>query len=322
MIKYSMIVPAYNAEKYLDDCIESVLGQQRDDVELIIVNDGSTDNTYDICKKYSNVVFINKKNTGSMDSYITGIKKSKGEYIGFIDSDDCIESDYFSTLDKAIAFDKSVDIVMFDYNRYSTLGKRKNKVNDIPYGRLSGALLDELKKDYFSIYEKFSFYRWNKIYKNSLIKESVDEIDFRATYFEDLYIGMLTLLKSTNILYIDNCLYNYRLRKSSVTHSVSLKVFSDNRLLKSKLNILFNNMNESTTAITNMEEYMDYGYVRYYLRSKEKPYRIKIPMHIILNNMHKDHNKLLLIYKFRLGWLFRIAYILKKSFSKNNYFFE
>lgn len=73
-----MIVPAYNAEKYLDDCIESVLGQQRDDVELIIVNDGSTDNTYDICKKYSNVVFINKKNTGSMDSYITGIKKVKG----------------------------------------------------------------------------------------------------------------------------------------------------------------------------------------------------------------------------------------------------
>jgi glycosyltransferase involved in cell wall biosynthesis len=79
-------------EKYITECIESIYKEKRDDIQVIVINDGSSDNTYAICnelgKKYSNLELINKKNTGSMDSYIIGIDDAIGEYTCFLDSDD------------------------------------------------------------------------------------------------------------------------------------------------------------------------------------------------------------------------------------------
>lgn len=313
-IKYSLIVPAHNIQNYIEECINSILNQHRQDVEIIIVNDGSTDNTYKVCKKlernHPNIILINKNNSGSMDSYILGIKKSCGEYVGFVDSDDVIEDGYFDTLDEIV--DNDVDVVMFDYNKFSKKGKKPFKVNDISYGELGNELLNQLQSDYFAVYEKYSFYRWNKIYKSSLIKKCISEIDFRVTYFEDLYLELLILLNAKKIIYINSILYNYRLRTSSVTHTVTDKVFLDNRLMKKKLKQLLESYKKSKESIANMDEYMDYGYVRYYLRAEEKPSRIYIPLSMILNNKHKSHNKLLIIYKLRLSWLFNISFRFKK----------
>ena len=77
-MRYSVIIPIYNAEKYLAECISSVIDQNRDDVELILVNDGSIDNSLNICydfkKKFANIIIIDKKNSGSMDSWIKGVE--------------------------------------------------------------------------------------------------------------------------------------------------------------------------------------------------------------------------------------------------------
>ncbi|MFJ6990408.1 MAG: glycosyltransferase family A protein [Limosilactobacillus mucosae] len=325
-IKYSIVIPAYNIHDYIEECINSILNQHRDDVEIIIVNDGSMDNTYEVCKKikkdHPNIILIDKNNSGSMDSYIVGVKKSHGEYIGFVDSDDCIEDGYFRTLDKAIRNNSDVDVIMFDYNKFSKKQKELFKVNHIPYGKLSDELLNQLQKNYFAIYEKYSFYRWNKIYRSSLIKKCISEINFRVTYFEDLYLELLILLNAKRIIYINDSLYNYRLRMSSVTHTVSSKVFSDNRLVKKELSQLLVSYNKSKESIESMNEYMDYGYIRYYLRAKEKPSRIHIPFKMILNNKHKSHNKLLVMYKFRLDWLFNMAFRLRKQKIRKEILFK
>lgn len=323
MIKYSIIIPVYNMEKYIKRCIESIEEQSRSDLEVVLVNDGSTDRTLDICRelegKYDNIKLIDKKNTGSMDSYMIGVKKCTGKYICFVDSDDSVEEKYFKTIDKYLSDD--IDILMFDYYEYGKKNKNKKKVNDISYGIISNSEMKKLKDDYFSRYNEYSFYRWNKVYKSSLLKSCIEKIDFRVTYFEDLYIELLLLEAARKILYIDECLYDYRIRKSSVTHSPTAKVFSDNRLMKSKLYDYMSSKKMSIGAIKHMNEYMDYGYVRYYLRSKEKPDRLTISFESIINNVHKAHKPLLLLYKIKMDKLFNILYSLKiRKIDKENFF--
>lgn len=99
----SIIVPVYNAEKYLESCIVSILGQTETDFELILVNDGSKDSSGSICRKFakqdSRIIYIEKKNAGVGEARNTGIESAKGEWICFIDSDDQVRSDYLSAFD-------------------------------------------------------------------------------------------------------------------------------------------------------------------------------------------------------------------------------
>jgi len=324
MIKYSVVIPLYNMERYIEQCVTSINSQHRKDVEIIIVNDGSIDDSLRICielkNRYGNINIIDKQNSGSMDSWMMGVDCCSGEYICFVDSDDFVVENYFSVIDEYLTPD--VDILLFDCLKYSKNSKHICKVNDIPYGFVSEKMLDALKKDYFSCYKKYSFYRWNKVYKSSLLKECIKKIDFRLTYFEDLYIGLLTLQMAKNILYINEVLYNYRLRKSSVTHTVSPKVFDDNLLMEAMLKKYMTNNSFAKRAIGNMQEYMNYGYVRYYLRTKTKPQRIRVSFQMMVKNPHKSHNKLFLIYKFRCDVLFMLLLKAKNKISAKDDLFE
>ena len=89
----SVIIPVYNGEKYISECIESVLKQTFRDFEIIVINDGSTDNTAEICRKFKNIRYFYQENKGVSKAREKGLQVSKGEYITFIDSDDTIKSD-------------------------------------------------------------------------------------------------------------------------------------------------------------------------------------------------------------------------------------
>ena len=99
MIKYSIIIPIYNMEKYLKECLDSVVKNKREDLEVILVNDGSTDSSLNICKyyekNYNNIIIIDKKNSGTTDTLIRGIEKARGKYTCFIDADDKITEDFW-----------------------------------------------------------------------------------------------------------------------------------------------------------------------------------------------------------------------------------
>ena len=100
--KVSVVVPIYNVEKYLPKCIETIQTQSYENLEIILVNDGSTDSCLKICEKYKKdderIIIVNKKNGGLSDARNYGIEKATGKWITFIDSDDYVEKDYIETL--------------------------------------------------------------------------------------------------------------------------------------------------------------------------------------------------------------------------------
>ena len=121
-VKVSIIIPVYNVEKYLRECLDSALNQTLKEIEIICVNDGSTDSSVDILKEYSlkdsRVKIISKKNSGYGNTMNVGIKAAHGEYINFLESDDLIEADMLETLYNIAQKDKEIDIIKGDYYEY------------------------------------------------------------------------------------------------------------------------------------------------------------------------------------------------------------
>lgn len=118
-VKYSVIVPIYNVEDYLESCIESILNQKRNDIELILIDDGSTDNSGNIADSYSNsftTVIHHSENRGLGAARNTGLECASGEWICFVDSDDMISDNYFSVLD--IMTDFGNDVCQIDFLRF------------------------------------------------------------------------------------------------------------------------------------------------------------------------------------------------------------
>ena len=121
MSKVSVIVPIYNSEKTINRCVESIINQTYKDIEILLINDGSIDNTLNILNDYANkdkrIVVINKKNEGVSKTKNLGIKKAKSEFIMFVDSDDYIDKE---AIKKLVLLQKkdNLDIIKFHYNNY------------------------------------------------------------------------------------------------------------------------------------------------------------------------------------------------------------
>ena len=109
MKKISIIVPIYNSELYLVECVNSIIDQTYKDIEIVLINDGSTDNSLKICKKFKDnrIVIVNKENSGVSDSRNVGIERSTGDYISFVDSDDIIDTHYIEYLAKNRCFESN-----------------------------------------------------------------------------------------------------------------------------------------------------------------------------------------------------------------------
>ena len=122
MIKISVIIPVYNVEQYLRECLESVINQTLSELEIICINDGSTDSSLDILREYeqkdNRIIVINKDNEGQAAARNIGISMAKGEYIGFLDSDDYIDSNFYEKLYNAAKKYKA-DIACTNLYRFS-----------------------------------------------------------------------------------------------------------------------------------------------------------------------------------------------------------
>lgn len=321
MINYSIIIPIYNMEKYLEECLDSILQSKRDDIEIILVNDGSSDGTIDICnryqKKYNNIIVVDKKNTGSMDSWILGVKKSTGKYIGFVDSDDKISKDYFEVLDNYI--NKNFDIICFDFYKYYLNKIVPVKKNNIPYGEGD---LDAIKYSYFSNYESFTLYRWDKIIKASLIKENIKDIDYRVTYFEDIPISLKNIISTKKIFYVNKNLYYYRIRQSSVTHKIKGKMFEDLAIVEKKTTSFLKENFYSDFELKMCKSYFDYQFASNFLKCDKYKKRRKITMDDICLQKGLNKKLTILLYKFRLNWFYNFLYKNLKSNDKKYTLYE
>ncbi len=207
MIKLSIIVPIYNTSKYLRRCIDSILAQTFTDFELILINDGSTDNSLEILRNYevqdSRIVVIDKVNEGVAAARNQGIEIAKGEYIMFSDSDDYVDRDWIKKLYTMIK-ENTCGFVNCSYKKCWQDGK----VNVI---RLtSDSTIVTLSKDnYFCLYKNgYSHSLWNKIYSSKIIRDNSIRFDNSVYNGEDVLFNIEYFRCCDSIIYIPEALYN------------------------------------------------------------------------------------------------------------------
>ena len=226
----SVIIPVYNTEQYLDRCISSIVNQTYQNIEIIVVNDGSTDNSLNICKSWEQkdkrIVFINKENnSGSSDSRNMALSLSKGKYVAFVDSDDFIEPNMFKEMVDDIEQNGS-DISMCEINFFDGLNKRISSRN------------------YPSSMDKCTFLRkiiegnkcnmlWDKLFVRDII--GTNRFDVNTCIGEDEAFLCEYVDKISKASYINKPLYNYNVANpNSVTRGDSRKFITG---IKSHYNI-------------------------------------------------------------------------------------
>lgn len=212
----SIIVPVYNVEKYIDKCINSMLNQTYKNIEIILVDDGSTDNSGKICDEYSQkdnrIKVIHQKNAGLSEARKIGYQKSTGGVIGFVDSDDFVEENMYEAMLKKMD-EVNADIVFCDYNSIT-----KGKTDKRYFGKESKILNKDDGLKYLANDEIKSF-MCNKLYKRKCIKES----DFyNGNVLED-YLCMTDIFNRSDLIYyLHSAFYNYVRRDNSLMNKNSL----------------------------------------------------------------------------------------------------
>ena len=218
----SIIVPIYNAEKYLNKCIDSIINQTKKELEIILINDGSTDNSETIIKKYDDkrIKYFKNKNQGIGKTRNFGIDKATGKYIMFLDSDDFLELNACEKMYEKAEKEK-LDIVVCDYYRYFDNGtKEEVKLPDFKNS--------SLKDDPNIISEHLS--PWAKIYKTDLIKKNNIKFVEKLKY-EDAPFVIEALCEADKIGKINECLNYYLIHTNSETTVRDLRCFDILKIL-------------------------------------------------------------------------------------------
>ena len=245
MADISIIVPIYNAQNYIKKCIDSIINQTKKELEIILINDGSTDDTDKIIKKYNDkrIKYFINKNCGIGSTRNFGIEKATSKYILFIDSDDYLELDACEKLYKKIEEDKS-DIVVYNFNKVDN--EIAEKVTIYPF-------LKTNLKNSPNILLDINMSPWNKLYKRELIiKNKIRFVE--DLKYEDAPFVSETLYKADKISYLNEYLYNYIIHTNSETSIRDNKMFDIIKivdLIRNKLNepYLIDTINKLTVRI-------------------------------------------------------------------------
>lgn len=228
----SVIIPIFNAEKYLENTLKSLLLQNFKNIEFICVNDGSTDTSLEILKKYSNIdnriKIINKNNGGVSEARNKGLEYCSGKYITFLDADDTINPNIYCKMYKKIIDDKS-DMVITGYTKCY----ESSNVSRIDFNmNVNEEVITNYTKyvyEYFSKYHD-NGYLWNKLYKRDIIDEYKLKFDERLTMCEDLLFNLQYLYHTQKVSFINESLYDYNIRYESATYRLHINAFLSRKL--------------------------------------------------------------------------------------------
>ena len=232
MAKVSIIVPVYNVEKYLRKCLDSLINQTLKDIEIICINDGSTDKSLEILEEYKNrdsrIILLNQENSGQSIARNNGIKKATGEYLGFVDPDDWLDLDYYEKLYNA-ASTNDTDIAVGGIIRVTGIKKKKflnfEKETITDNTNLKFELCDVPEKSYV----------WNKIYKTEKLKEIGLEFE-KGIFYEDCIFTPQALFYLGEIVTVPNIYYYYLRRGNSTVKQRSEKANADSVYAHKKAN--------------------------------------------------------------------------------------
>lgn len=246
----SVIVPVYNVEKYLERCLDSILRQTYTNLEILVIDDGSKDNSGKICDEYeakdSRIKVIHKINGGLSDARNAGLKIATGEYIGFVDSDDYIADDMFETLYN-LSENNSADISIvsfYEIYKDKIIGVRNDKT-------LTKMTKEEALKELL-IDTNIQSYAWNKLFK----KELFEGLNFPVgKNFEDIATTVLLFEKAENVVVLQEPKYYYLRRDDSIIGHRNSKTYID------YLEVIYDKYMYLKDKYPNIEVYNAYNYV-------------------------------------------------------------
>lgn len=238
MPKISIIIPAYNSEKTIKKCIDSVLSQSYKDWELIIINDGSTDNTSYICKVYENnpqIIVLQQENSGVSVARNRGLNYCSGEYVIFLDSDDYLQDEGLSAIGKYLG---TADLCYYNYRII------KNN-HEVPIDYIKGNISVDIENflNYFPLLFRYGYVNppWGKCYKRCLIEQQFQP---GISIGEDLLFNLNYLLKCKTIRMIENEVYCYQdIDSDSLSSSAKEKIAPLYFVYKSSASICENFVN-------------------------------------------------------------------------------
>ncbi|MBR5648191.1 glycosyltransferase [Pseudobutyrivibrio sp.] len=225
----SVIVPVYNAEKYLQECIDSILGQTYENIEILVTDDGSNDKSYCIMENYatkdSRVHIFRQENQGPNAARLNGLEHSNGEYVIFVDADDYMEPELVETLIK-IANTKNYDIVLSNVKTKSLIGSYYSPEVFVE-GDYSGREMSEKMIDienFFRMNVRITFYP--HLLRSSIIKPIMENFDMKISMAEDVACLMLACMDSNRVFSTSQSLYINRMNDDSLMHQHKKSYYS------------------------------------------------------------------------------------------------
>ena len=255
MAKITVIVPVYNMEKYIERCLKSLLSQTLEDIEIIVVNDGSTDKSkeiiLDFLESYGNIIYKEKENEGVAVARNYGLKAASGEYITFLDPDDYIEKDMYEKMyNKAKEEEEEADLVECDFY-WEYPNKKKQDVGKVYLG----------KKD---MLVNVRVMPWNKLIKKSIIQDN--NIRFpKGLKYEDVEFTYKLVPYCNKVSFVKKPFVHYMQREDSASYSYNEKVADIFLVLDDVIEYY-----RSNGIYEEYKEELEYVYTRYLLCSSFK----------------------------------------------------
>lgn len=278
MNKISIIIPIYNSEKNLKKCLDSIVKQTYNNLEIILVDDGSNDNSLRIMKEYQmkdkRIKIIEKGNSGVSSSRNVGLINSTGEYITFIDSDDTIDTYYLEHTMKYFV-DPEIDIVCANYN-YDYNGKIKKNKSFVSKKIPNTVALNPLSNYYITSV-------WGKIFKSEIIKTL--RFDEKIFYSEDTLFYTEALLRAKYTFFLNEFLYNYFINDSGAMKNKNLRKYSTDLIARKKIFDIYKNNNLDSKLIYGTKIYLLHSYVNVVFLAKKQDNEIQLDFDksIVLN---------------------------------------
>lgn len=291
----SIIVPVYNVENYLEECINSILTQTFKDYELILVDDGSTDRSGAICDQYREkneaIKIIHKENGGSTSARKAGISVACGKYIGYVDADDKIKHTMYQKMCEE-ASKSDADIIICDVLQWD--GKNTFQIEQ----SMEGGVFTKTQLNqniyphmlYSGRYYQFGFLpaMWNKIYRSDILKKNLLLVDERIRIGEDVACSYLCILDANKVSYLKNEFeYYYRLNKDSQCQKWTNRNISSASIL---LDYLYNQLIERKNTSL-IEQY--WYYYCYMFTNMIYEYGEAVRRKQITNNVEKDFEEIM-----------------------------
>lgn len=259
----SIIVPIYNSEQYLDKCIQSIINQTYRNIEIILVNDGSTDNSLSVCEKYQKkdgrIQIVSQENQGLICARITGLNYASGNFIGFVDSDDWIEECMYEKLAQKEK-ETAADLISSGFISDNEI----RNTQDITYDNYEEGLYDNLDTDIYPtmLHHDIANGRGlqcslvNKLFKKSILCKVYEDIETEVFFGEDCLAIYTYCLMANSIYIMKDAFYHYLIRKGSMCRTKNEKLATNSYLLYKGLKKQFMKYEKPDVLMRQLKRYI------------------------------------------------------------------